>query len=211
MDLFEVLEKRYSCREYLSRDVNDLDLSKILNYASFSPSAGNLQQWNLIVVKSKEKRESLAIASLNQSWMSQAPVHLVVLGNEEYVKKFYKIRGELYCKQDCAAFIQSILLIATDLGIDSCWVGAFDNEMLKRELEIPDNLVPYAIITLGYGKEKNPNHKNRYDINTFTFFEKYGNRSKDNSLLPLEKYVPEIQEKSKNIFSKLKVLIKHPK
>jgi nitroreductase len=212
MDLFEVLEKRYSCRNYINKSINDEDIAKIINYASFAPSAGNLQQWQVIVVKNKEKRESLAIASLNQSWMKDAPIHLVILGNEEYVKKFYKVKGELYCKQDCAAFIENILLIATSLGIGSCWVGAFDNEMVKRELEIPDNLIPYSIITLGYSKEKNPNNKQRYRLWSFTFFDKYGNRSKDDSLIPMEKYIPEIKEKSKNIFSEIKnKLIKHSK
>ncbi len=201
MDLFEILEKRYSCRAYLDKDVNDKDISKIINHASLAPSAGNLQPWHVVIVKNKEKRNSLSTASLNQQWMTQAPVHLVICGFEEYVKRLYKVKGELYCKQDCAAFIENILLIATGLGLATCWVGAFDEIVVKRELEIPENINVYAIITLGYGNEKNPNAKKRYDIQTFTFFEKYGARSKDHSLFPLEKHSLEIKEK----------LIKHPK
>lgn len=189
MDLFEILQKRYSCRSYIDKDIDDKILHKIINYASFSPTAGNLQPWNIIVIKNKEKRNSLSIASLNQTWMSQAPIHLVILGNLEYIKKFYKVKGELYCIQDCAAFTENILLLATELGLASCWVGAFDENMVKRELEIPDNFKVYAIITLGYTREKNPNTKKRYDTWTFTFFEKYGARSQDLSLFPLQKHV----------------------
>ncbi|MEK6841432.1 MAG: nitroreductase family protein [Nanoarchaeota archaeon] len=212
MDLLETLEKRYSCRNYLDKDVKDKDIAKIINYASLAPSAGNLQPWQIIVIKNKAKRHSLAIASLNQTWMKQAPVHLVICGNEEYVKRFYKVKGDLYCIQDCATFIENILLLATSLGLASCWVGAFEDNMIKRELEIPKNIKIYAIVTLGYSNEKNPNAKKRYDIQTFTFFNQYGNRSEDYSLIPLEKYIPEIKEKSKNLFSKLKKrLIKHSK
>jgi nitroreductase len=168
MDLSELLQKRYSCRAYLDKDVSDRDIAKMLNYASLAPSAGNLQPWQVIVIKNKEKRNSLAIASLNQTWMKQAPVHLVICGNEEYVKKFYKSKGEVYSIQSCAAFIENLLLFATDLGLATCWVGAFDDNMLKRELNIPKEIKVYAIITLGYCNEKNPNSKKRYDLHTFT-------------------------------------------
>ena len=214
MDLFEILQNRYSCRAYLNKDVYDKDIVKMIDYAGFAPSAGNLQPWHVIVVKNKEKRKSLSIASLNQSWMNQAPVHLVVCGNEDYVKKFYKVKGELYSKQDCAAFIENILLLATNSGLASCWVGAFDDNMVKRELEIPENIEVYAIITLGYSNEKKPNVKKRYDLQTFTFYDKYGNKIKDYSLLPLAKNIPKIEEKtkelSKSFLSKLKErLFKH--
>lgn len=203
MDLFEILQKRYSCRSYLNKDVPDEILNKIINYASLAPSAGNLQPWKIIVVKNKEKRESLSIASLNQSFMKYAPLHLVICGNEDYIKKFYKAKGELYCIQDCAAFIENILLLATELGLATCWIGAFDIDMVKRELEIPGNINVYAIVTLGYSSEKNPDHKKRYSIDIFTFFNKYGNKRQDYSLIPLEKHVPGIKEKSKNLMSKL--------
>lgn len=210
MDLIDVLQNRYSCRTYLNKDVDDLILYKIINYASLSPSAGNLQPWKIIIVKNKEKRNSLSIAALNQTWMNQAPVHIVVFGNEEYVKRFYKIKGDIYCKQDCAAFIQNILLVAKDLGLDTCWIGAFDNEMVKRELNVPDNLIPYAIITLGYGSDKNFG-KIRNDIQSFTYFDSYGNKKEDRSIIPLEKHVKGVRTQGKNFLSKIKEkLIKHP-
>ncbi len=208
MDLLEALQKRYSCRNYSSRNVPNNIIFKLIDYASLAPSAGNLQPWHVIIVKNKEKREALTIASLNQSFMKDAPVHLVICGNEEYVKKFYKLKGELYCIQDCAAFTENILLIAASFGLGSCWIGAFDNNMVKRELEIPEKIIPYAIITLGYSNEKNPNIKKRYDLQTFTFFEKYNNKISDYSFIAIAKHIPEIKEQSKNIFSRL---FKHSK
>ncbi len=211
MNLFEILQKRHSCRNYLNKELDDKDVYKIINYATLSPSAGNLQPWHVIIVNDKEKKNSLGIASLNQTWMEKAPVHLVICGNEEYVKRFYKLKGEFYCKQDCAAFIENILLIATALNLSTCWIGAFDEGMVKRELEIPENIAVYAIITLGYCREKEVNIKKRYDFGTFTFFDKYGNKIFDKNLFPLAEHTPEIKEKSKNIFQRIKDrLIKHP-
>ena len=105
-------------------------------------------------------------------------------------------------------------MFATNLGLSTCWVGAFDDNMVKRELEIPENIDLYAIIILGYCGEKIINIKKRYDLSTFTFFDKYGNKELNKSLFPLEKHVPNINEKTKNTFQKLKEklnLIKHPK
>ncbi|AJF62264.1 MAG: Nitroreductase [archaeon GW2011_AR20] len=211
MNLVELLQKRYSCRKYSDKDVDDKDIGKIINHASLAPSAGNLQPWQVIVVKDKLKRYSLSVASLSQTWMKEAPVHLVICGNVNYVKKFYKVKGDLYAKQDCAAFIENILLLAADSGLSTCWVGAFDDAMVKRELSIPENVDVYAIIPLGYSNEKHPNHKKRYDPSIFTFFEKYGNRKQDKSLFPLEKQVSKIKDKSKDIFNKADELVKHSK
>jgi len=212
MNLLEILQKRHSCRSYLNKELDDKDVYKIISYAALSPSAGNLQPWHVIIVNDKEKRNSLSVASLNQTWMKEAPMHLVICGNEEYSKKFYRLKGEFYCKQDCAAFIGNMLLTATNLNLDTCWVGAFDEEMVKRELEIPENIAVYAIVTLGYCSEKNVNIKKRYDFSTFTFFEKYGNKLLDKNLFPLAEHIPKINEESKNIFQRIKNrLIKHSK
>ena len=127
----------------------------------------------------KETKAKIADACLQQNWMTTAPVHIVVCGIEDLGKQFYGIRGErLYTLQNCAASIQNMLLAAKDLGLGTCWVGAFDERMLKEIVGIADNARPQAIITLGFPAEvpKIPNKEPLYNV---YFIESYNGRIED--------------------------------
>ena len=155
----------------------------MLDNAIQAPNAGNLQPWRFIVVKNENKREEIANACLQQRWMTQAPLHIVIAGDLGYVKKHYGERGELYCIQDCTLAAGNILLTAASLKIDSCFVSAFDEDMLKRALDLPEHIKPYVVLTLGYSN-LDVEEKKRYDINMVTSFEKFGDKQK--SIFPLK-------------------------
>ena len=96
----------------------------------------------------------MAEASLKQMWMAKAPVHVVVVAEPEKAKRYYGDRGEkLYSIQNCAAAAQNMLLEAHNLGLGTCWVGAFDKNVVRRALGIPEESVPQIIITIGYADE----------------------------------------------------------
>jgi len=156
LDVFDAIKGRRSIREYYEDvDVPEDDLSKILEAAIQAPSAGNLQPWEFIVVKNPKTRELLAKAALGQYWMTTAPVHIVVCANETRSSRVYGLRGKtLYCIQDTAAAIQNMLLAAYALGYGTCWVGAFDEEAVRRILNIPSGVRPVAIVTLGKPAEQ---------------------------------------------------------
>ena len=186
MNFNDLLKRRYSCRAYLDKKVKDKDLTIILNNAILAPNAGNLQSWRFIVVKDKEKREEVAIACLQQNWMAQAPIFIVIMADLTYVNAHYGERSKLYAIQDCTLAAGNIILTAASLGLDSCFVSAFDEEMLKRALAIPNHIMPYVVVTLGYSNEK-PEEKKRYHISTLTYFDSYGISQQDKSIFPLEK------------------------
>jgi nitroreductase len=74
----------------------------------------------------------------------------------------YGPRGrELYCLQDTAAAAENILLAATDRGLGSCWVGAFDEHAAARTLELPRSWRPVALIALGRPGEAEPQRTRR--------------------------------------------------
>lgn len=186
MNFNDLLKRRYSCRTYTKKEIKDKDLAAILNNATLAPNAGNLQSWRFVVVKDQEKREQVATACLQQNWMAQAPVHIVISADLTYVKAHYSERSTLYAIQDCTLAASNILLTAASLGLDTCFVSAFDEDMLKRALAIPDTIMPYVVITLGYSNEK-PEEKKRYHISTLTYFDSYGISQQDKSIFPLEK------------------------
>ncbi|MBI2670767.1 nitroreductase family protein [Candidatus Woesearchaeota archaeon] len=193
MELDQCLEKRASYRTYNDKQVAWEDLISVLNAARLAPSSGNLQNWSFIIVQKQEVREEISKAALNQVWINQAPILIVVCSRMENVKRHYGDRGErLYAIQNCAAAINNILLKTADLGIASCWVNAFDDEAIKRILKIPETVVPQGIITIGYSNERVEKMK-RYDLDLLLHFDEW-NGKKVEGLFPLKQHSKELKE-----------------
>jgi len=179
MEVFECISTRRSIRQYLDIPIEWDKVGTILEAGRLAPNSGNIQDWNFIVVQDEDKRKAIAEASLRQHWMSKAPVYIIVCADLKKSERFYGIRGNrLYSIQNCAAAIENMLLTAHSLGLGACWVGAFDENVVSRVLNIPDHARPQAIITIGYSDE-NPKEPIRYPLTTVAFLEKYGNRIKD--------------------------------
>jgi len=179
METQECIESRRSCRLYLDIPVEFEKLGNILNAGRVAPSAGNLQDWRFVLVTEEVMRKQLAEASMKQYWMEKAPVHIVVVSTPEKDERMYGKRGmELYTLQNCAAAAMSMLLSAHDQGLGSCWVGAFEEGMVRRALQMPDNAKPVAIITIGYPDEE-PARTPKFAIDNVTFVERWGSRIKD--------------------------------
>jgi nitroreductase len=150
MDFWETIEKRHSVRSFLPEDVPEEDVRKILMAAIRAPSAGNRQPWHFYVVRNPQVKRKLAQAALNQEFVAQAPVVIVVCAEPSRSAARYGSRGsELYCLQDTAAATEHILLAATALGYGSCWVGAFDEAGVAAVLNLPSNLRPVAMVPIG--------------------------------------------------------------
>ncbi|OIO63496.1 nitroreductase [Candidatus Woesearchaeota archaeon CG_4_10_14_0_2_um_filter_33_10] len=179
MEVFECISTRRSIRKYLDIPVEWDKVGTILEAGRLAPSSGNIQDYNFIVVQDEDKRKTIAEASLRQHWMSKAPVYIIVCADLKKSERFYGVRGSrLYSIQNCAAAIENMLLTAHSLDLGACWVGAFDENVVSRVLNIPDSVRPQAIITIGYSDEK-PTIPQRYPLTTVAFLEKYGNRIKD--------------------------------
>jgi nitroreductase len=154
MEFSEVLAKRRSVRHFDSKlDVAEADIRALIEAAVTAPTAGNIQPWRFTVVRSIEARERLA-AALHQRWATKAPVTIVVSMDPRPCAARYSDRGErLYCVQDTAAAVQTILLAAVDRGLASCWVGAFDTDAVREALGIKAPVEPVAILPIGYSAE----------------------------------------------------------
>ena len=155
MDVFEAIKKRRSIRAFKNIDVSDEIVEKLIDAARWAPSAGNIQPWEFIVVRNLDAKRRLAEAALNQTFIEEAPVVIVVCADYQRSARGYGSRGAtLYCIQDTAAAIQNIHLAAIALGLGTCWIGAFREEPVKKLLGIPDGVRPVAIIPVGYPAEQ---------------------------------------------------------
>lgn len=167
MELSTIIKSRRSIRSFkrdkeISKDV----INKILEAAIWAPTAGNVQPWRFFVITNQDIKEQLVSAALDQEFIRDASVVIVVCTNKTEANLSYGKRGvELYSIQDTAAAIQNMLLTVHSLGLGSCWVGAFSEEMAAKILNLPQEIRPVAILPIGYQAES-PSAPKRKSLNT---------------------------------------------
>lgn len=188
-DILDVIKARRSITKYLPKQVEWEYISRMVDAARHAPSCGNLQNWRFIVVTDLGKRKAIAEAALQQYWMATAPVHIIVCAESEKAERYYGIRGErLYTIQNCAAAVENMLLEAQSVGLGTCWIGAFDEDMLKRTLRMEEFARPQSIVTVGYPAEIPPKPP-KFALNEITYFERWRGRIRDPSLYNRDYYV----------------------
>lgn len=175
-DLLNTMRQRTSIKKYEKRGVEREKMGKVLEAARWAPSAGNMQSWEFIVVDDDDLLDQLSQFSYNQTHLRDAPSAIVILGDVEKARAKYEDRGtDLYMIQETAACMQNMMLMAEELGLATAWVGAFDEENVKDLLDIPGELRPVAIVTIGYPRER-AEPANKYRVTDVTYINRYGNR-----------------------------------
>ena len=149
MEFSDVVTARKSVRKYTDAPVEDEKLARCLEAAHLAPSWANGQCWNLVVVRDKEKIKELT--SLINSWLRTAPVVVVACGNPS---KSGNKNGQSYYLVDVAIALEHFVLAAANEGLGTCWIGAFDEEHVKKALGIPKDIRVVAMTPLGYPAEK---------------------------------------------------------
>ncbi len=161
MDFFEAISARQSVRIYQATAVEHSKLEKILTAANAAPSAGNLQAYEIVVVRHAATRSALVAAAHGQTLLAQAPVVLVFFADPARSAARYAARGErLFCIQDATIAASHAQLAATDLGFGTCWVGAFDDKRVAQALAAPAPLRPVCLLAIGYAAER-PSYTSR--------------------------------------------------
>lgn len=155
MEFFELLASRHSVRRFKEKEVEEEKLQKILEAANSAPSAGDLQAYEIVVVREKGRREKLASAAYEQESIRGAPIVLVFLANPERSSRKYGKRGaELYCIQDATIAAAYAQLAASALGLGCVWVGSFDEKEVVKAISVRQNLRPVSMLPIGYAAEQ---------------------------------------------------------
>jgi len=155
MDYFQLIDQRRSIRAFEAKPVEAEVLQRILEAANRAPSAGNLQAYEIYLVTSSALRLELARAALDQQFIAQAPAVMVFCAHPARSQPRYRQRGlRLYCIQDATIACAFAMLAASALGLGSVWVGAFDDDRVRRILGAPPDQIPVAILPIGYPAEQ---------------------------------------------------------
>ena len=178
----ETIKKRRSIRKYLDIPVEWDKIVQVLDAGRYAPFAGNLQSYKIVVVSDKGIKRKIAEAALKQYWIETAPLLIVICGKEERMISYYGERGKAYLLQSLAAMAENMLVSATDLGLATCWIGAFDEDKVAEAIGCPARAVPNVVIAIGYSDEKVPTPP-KETFESRVYFQKYNNRIKNMNMV----------------------------
>jgi len=146
MDVFEAIKVRRSIRKYKPELIPDAKLEIILDAARLAPSAANRQPWRFVVVQNADRKKTLAEVADNQTFMNDAAAIVVAVGDPEVSTRWHE--------KDTMIALEHMVLAATALGYGTCWIGAFDEDAVKRLLKIPTKMKVVALLPIGVPGEK---------------------------------------------------------
>ena len=197
-DFENVLENRRSIRNYSTEAVEFEKLTKIIQAGLKAPNSGEVNEVKYVLVTDDEKKQKIAHRCKGQHWMTEAAAWIVVCAEVEKCEEYFGFRGKrLYTVQNAAVSIQNMLLEAKNQGLDSCWVGSFDEEYLKDKIDIPEGVRPQAIITIGYSDQQ-PGKRSYPKLSSHVYFDTYGNRVRDLDSAT-RNYGKKLQKKSQRV------------
>ena len=153
MDFYEVVRTRRSVRSYRRDPIPEEVLRRVLEAARVAPSGSNRQPWKFILVRDEELKQKMVSVCNHQGFLAEAPLVVVACGcNIHYNRGGYM--RDLSMLVDVTIAFTHLILAARAEGLGTCWIGAFDNEAVKKLLDIPEEVNVVAVTPLGYPKGK---------------------------------------------------------
>jgi len=157
----KLISERYSVRQYSDKPVEEWKIEKILQAARIAPSAANRQPYKIIVIETKGKEDELKKV-YDADWFISAPLIIAICGIKK--EAWTRRDGKNHVDIDCAICMDHMILAATDLGLGTCWICAFDPAEAKKMLRIPEGVEVIALTPVGYPADK-PGIKRRKGLN----------------------------------------------
>ncbi len=154
---FELIKRRQSTRAYLEKPVEKEKILQCLEAARLAPSANNQQPWNFVVVDDPQLKNQVAdcTASLGMNkFASQAPVLVVVVLDKERVISSLGglVKDKNFCDYDVGMAVNQFCLQAAELDLDTCIMGWFKEEKIKKLLQVDKKRRIALLIALGYSE-----------------------------------------------------------
>jgi len=167
MNFIEIARKRYSTRAYKPQPIEDEKLQQVLEAARLAPTAANRQPFQLIVIHTKGREEELR-QIYDTPWFVQAPIVICACGIPS--QSWTRRNGKDYCDVDVTIAMDHLILAAADLGLGTCWIGAFNPDITRQVLGLPDDVEPIIFTPLGYPADR-PGHKSRKSLDDLVRYE----------------------------------------
>ena len=149
MEFKTVVQNRFSCKKYSSRQVESEKLAAILEAGRLAPTAKNLQEQHIYVVQNPDV---LAKIDTVTPCRYGAPTVLVVAYDRNNVFTYPGGKRDSGT-EDATIVATHMILAAADEGVDSCWINYLDPDKLAEALGLPENEEVLMVMDLGYGAD----------------------------------------------------------
>ena len=153
MQFDHVVEKRHSVRSFRDKKASWKVVLEAIDAANQGPFADSRNPLKFLVIEEQKTIGAIAERT-GQLWVNEASILVLVCSDDMHLENMHGERGKKYARQQSGAAVAHLLLKLTDLGLGSCWVGAFSDEQLKQHLHIPSHIEVEAIVPIGYEKSK---------------------------------------------------------
>jgi nitroreductase len=177
----ELVLSRQSVRRYAETPVEAGKLNQCLEAARLAPSASNSQPWKFIIVDQEPLRTEVAKATFSDiklinKFTLQAPVLVVIV--MEKAKLITRLAMMVKKKEwpliDIGIAAEHFCLQAAELGLGTCMIGWFEEDKIKKLLQIPSDKSIGLLISVGYAAEGYPQRtKIRKLVEEIVQFNKY--------------------------------------
>ena len=170
MSVYDTIKSRASIRRYRARAIPEEELKTILDSARLAQSAGNRQPWEFVVVRDRGTLKALVRMAGFQVFVGKVAAVIVCIANPNACGGVGTLSSFLV---DSAIATENMALTAWELGIGSCWIGAYSEIEVRKLLGVPNRLRIVSLMTLGYPDEE-PGSKKRKSLDEIVHYERYG-------------------------------------
>lgn len=146
MDFLTLARERFSVRKFTNEPIAQEDIDKILKAGHVAPTACNYQPQRIFVINSPEGLEKLK--DCTRCHFDCSCAMLVCYNKDECWTRKYD--GENSGFVDASIVTTHMMMEATELGIGSTWVMHFNPAKMIEAFNIPENIVPVALLVMGH-------------------------------------------------------------
>jgi nitroreductase len=160
-----IIYKRSSVRSYTEEPLASDQVEHILHAGMAAPSANNVQPWFFVTIDEKDILKAIAKGLPYGKMTASAQLAILVCAKRDVADE------DPFYEQALGAAVENMLLAAAEGGVGSCWCGIHSNSsetddreiMFRDLLNMPDGLIPFALIVLGVPANKNARKRDRFD------------------------------------------------
>lgn len=167
MEFIDVINERYSVRGYLDKEVEKEKLEYVLKAATLAPTGVNKQPFKVYVIDTKRYKKELSEIYAAE-WFVEAPYVLcvVALRNEAWVRPW---DSKNIADIDATIVMDHMILAATDVGLGTCYIGAFKKNYAHQFLELDETEEAVLFTPLGYPNAE-PRETPRKELDEFVVY-----------------------------------------
>jgi nitroreductase len=184
MNVTTAIEARRSIKAYdPTHQLSQSEIDKLMSMAMLSPTAFNIQHWRFVLVDDAALRQQIQVVSWNQAQVTEASLLIVLVADvqawakkpERYWKDAPKAVADILvpaitqyytgneqaqrdeAMRSCGMAAMNIMLVAKEMGYDTCPMDGFDFDAVAKLLNLPADHIPTMFITVGKAiKEARP-------------------------------------------------------